>query len=171
MPLICLKISSTVFTEELWTWNKLHSVSESHGRADHESKAVKFSSWSMFIYCHEVTKIMRWWIKALEKSFLCRMSGLSLRNWAKSSESSCSTSKGVSWCGLAIWLGCLLVKVFKACSTERRSCSRPRTWWRVLLSLLGWGCFSVPPSKGWMRWLTHHEKFTAQHYFLLEIPV
>ena len=131
------------------------------------SQKVKLSIyWSIYVptltYGHELwvgTERTRSRIQAAKMGFLCRVSGLSLRDRVRSS---------IIWEGLGVeplllriersqmrWLGHLVRmppgrlpgEVFRARPTGRRPRGRPRTRWRDYVSRLAWERLGVPPEE------------------------
>ncbi|KAK3514648.1 hypothetical protein QTP70_021558 [Hemibagrus guttatus] len=113
-------------------------------------------------YSHELwvmTERVRSHIQAAEMSFLCRVTGRSLRDRVRSSVT--REELGVEPLLLHIerrqlrWLGHLFRmppgrlpgEVFRACPTRKRPRGRPRTRWRDYVSRLAWECLGVPPEE------------------------
>ncbi|PWA16842.1 hypothetical protein CCH79_00012754 [Gambusia affinis] len=130
--------------------------------------------WSLYvptlIYGHElgmVNEIADWimtektrsQIQLAKMGFLCRVSGLSLRDRVRS----LVIREGLRVEPLLLhvkrsqlrWLGCLLRlpfgrlpgEVFQACPTGRRPKGRPRTRWRDYVSWLAWERLGIPPEE------------------------
>ena len=131
------------------------------------SQKVKLSIYrSIYVpiltYGHElwvVTERTRSRIQAAEMGFLCRVSGLSLRDRERSSV--IREGLGVEPLLLRIersqmrWLGHLVRmppgrlpgEVFQTHPTGRRPRGRPRTRWRDYVSRLAWESLGVPPEE------------------------
>ncbi len=76
-------------------------------------------------------------------------SGLSLQDKVRSFERNRCSLNGVSWGGLGIWFGCLLLEDLWACPTRWKPWSGPTTYRRYYTSLLAWEC----PRKSWKTWI------------------